>query len=778
MKKNIKLGLATIACAIMIAGNPSIAVASEVNQENIIVDDAETVDEVDTTVGVHDGKVMLNEKNFPDENFREHLYELADETGYITISEVNTITISDEKVRDLTGLEYFTDVTHLIVNYCEIDELDVSGFEKLSSLSICGTDISLLDLTKNINLATLGINDCKLNEIKFGNNSLISTLIILETQISGLDFSELTNLQYLRFESNKQSELDLSHNINLTEVRCENSNIENLIFGASEKLHFIDCSDNKLKSLDVSKLSGLEMLLCNDNEITSINFSNHLKLHQLKCQNNKLTNIDVNDFVKLNMIYCYGNNLKTLDFSNNQALKRVWYDYNDVEKVVFNNQKNMAVIAVCDTTDGTFDLKHIEGYDFSLINDSNYNASTGVVSFDENDITKADELVTQIPGDLQYVVKGTEHTEGFNGYGLILLFNQFEGNEEYSAVDVTYHTHIQSYGDSQGTKKNGEMAGTSGEAKRLENIWIDIEGNDNLGVQYSTHCQSYGWMPWSCDGEINGTSGEAKRLEAIKIQLTGADKDNYDIYYRVHAQSYGWLGWAKNGEPSGTAGYAKRLEGIQVVVVKKGEAAPALNYAGVDGSSSKYKEQPYVAAKQENIVIPGDVNAPIVSYKTHVQSFGWQKWVHNGAMSGTSGQAKRLEGINIKVTNCPYDGDIVYTTHVQTYGWKDGKPEDTTRASWKKNGEMSGTSGEAKRLEAICIDLTGEMGEKYDIYYRVHAQSFGWLGWAKNGEESGTAGYAKRLEGIQIVLVPKGGAAPANDFGGVTSVRTEGYIAK
>ena len=73
IKKNIKLGIAAIACAIMIAGNPNIALASEANQENVIVDEADTVDAEDTYVGVHDGKVMLNEKNFPDKNFREIL---------------------------------------------------------------------------------------------------------------------------------------------------------------------------------------------------------------------------------------------------------------------------------------------------------------------------------------------------------------------------------------------------------------------------------------------------------------------------------------------------------------------------------------------------------------------------------------------------------------------------------------------------------------------------------------------------------------------------------
>ena len=76
---------------------------------------------------------------------------------------------------------------------------------------------------------------------------------------------------------------------------------------------------------------------------------------------------------------------------------------------------------------------------------------------------------------------------------------------------------------------------------------------------------------------------------------------------------------------------------------------------------------------------------------------------------------------------------------------------------------MSGTEGEAKRLEAIVIKLTDELEAHYDIYYRVHAQTFGWLAWAKNGEKAGTAGYAKRLEGIEIILVNKGENPPERE---------------
>ena len=149
----------------------------------------------------------------------------------------------------------------------------------------------------------------------------------------------------------------------------------------------------------------------------------------------------------------------------------------------------------------------------------------------------------------------------------------------------------------------------------------------------------------------------------------------------------------------------------------------------------------------ENSVV---TSSPSISYQTHVQDYGWQSWKSNGEVSGTVGQSKRLEGINIKLSNI--NGSIEYKTHVQDIGWQD----------WKSNGQMSGTTGQSKRLEAIQIKLSGEVANQYDVYYRVHAQDYGWLDWAKNGESAGTEGYSKRLEGIQIVLVKKGENAPGS----------------
>ena len=140
-----------------------------------------------------------------------------------------------------------------------------------------------------------------------------------------------------------------------------------------------------------------------------------------------------------------------------------------------------------------------------------------------------------------------------------------------------------------------------------------------------------------------------------------------------------------------------------------------------------------------------------IYYAVHCQTYGWGLGVaKNGEVTGTQGQAKRLESIKIWVKS-ELSGSVEYETHVQTYGWSIGT---------KKDSEECGTTGEAKRLEAIKIKLTGEMAEKFDVYYRVHSQTYGWLDWACNGEASGTSGLAKRLEAIEIVLVEKGETAP------------------
>lgn len=291
-------------------------------------------------------------------------------------------------------------------------------------------------------------------------------------------------------------------------------------------------------------------------------------------------------------------------------------------------------------------------------------------------------------------------------------------------MSVSYKVHRQDYAWEKDWKKDGQTSGTVGEAKRLEAIKIKLPDGVSGSIEYRTHIQDIGWEKnWSKDGAESGTEGQCKRLEAIQIRLTGEVAENYDVYYSVHAENFGWLGWAKNGEEAGTAGYGYRLEAIKIQLVTKGDNAPEL--------IGTIKEA---------------MKARLVGYQTHVQDYGTQAYVYDGAMAGTEGECKRMESIRMKLPSS-VNSSIQYRSHVQDIGWE---------KNWASNGSLSGTTGQCKRLEAIQIQLSGDVAKNYDVYYRVHAQDYGWLAWAKNGESSGTEGYAKRLEAIEVRLVPKG----------------------
>jgi N-acetylmuramoyl-L-alanine amidase len=134
-----------------------------------------------------------------------------------------------------------------------------------------------------------------------------------------------------------------------------------------------------------------------------------------------------------------------------------------------------------------------------------------------------------------------------------------------------------------------------------------------------------------------------------------------------------------------------------------------------------------------------------VIYGGHVQDIGNVGPLKNGELCGTTGKSKRLEAVKIWIET-DLDLGIEYEGQIQDIGW------DST----KKAGELCGTWGQGKRLESIRIRLTGTDADKYDVYYGVHAENYGNMNWAMNGESTGTEGMSLRLEGIKVQVVPKG----------------------
>ena len=148
--------------------------------------------------------------------------------------------------------------------------------------------------------------------------------------------------------------------------------------------------------------------------------------------------------------------------------------------------------------------------------------------------------------------------------------------------------------------------------------------------------------------------------------------------------------------------------------------------------------------------------------KTYGNKNGWKS---KGQMTSPI-SGKKIETIKIKLSGKEYEGGIRYQVLVQgSSKWK----------SWTSDGKQAGTA--QKRLEAIKIELTGDVANHYDVCYRTKTATYGWLNWAKNGEISGTVGLLKKVESIQIILVEKNSGLPGN-VSGIVSQQDKSSMTK
>ena len=301
---------------------------------------------------------------------------------------------------------------------------------------------------------------------------------------------------------------------------------------------------------------------------------------------------------------------------------------------------------------------------------------------------------------------------------------QTKGN---APAGVSYQAHVSNVGW-QGYTTG--VAGTTGRSLTIEALRFSVDTQGLSGdLRCQAHVQDVGWMPAVGSGQVAGTTGRSKRMEAVRLSLTGELAEKYDVWYRVHSQNFGWLGWAKNGQDAGTKGYGYRAEAVEVRLLPKGSDAPG-------GTTGAFREKP-----------------ASISYQAHVSDVGWQGYTTG--VAGTTGRSLSIEALRFSVDGAGLSGDLVCSALVQDYGWLDAVA----------SGMVAGTTGKSKRMEALRISLTGQLAEKYDVWYRVHSQNFGWLGWAKNGQDAGTKGYGYRAEAVEVRLLPKGSDAPGGTTG-------------
>jgi len=139
-------------------------------------------------------------------------------------------------------------------------------------------------------------------------------------------------------------------------------------------------------------------------------------------------------------------------------------------------------------------------------------------------------------------------------------------------LGVKYQVHMQDKGWGDWVK-NGAVAGTIGESRRIEAIrfvLIDKQEDEEIFLHGNAHVENIGWLGFVPEDEVCGTTGEARKLEALQLQLVGEGADKYSVQFRTHSQDVGTLDWAKDGELSGSEGAGLRTEAIQIMITDKG----------------------------------------------------------------------------------------------------------------------------------------------------------------------------------------------------------------
>ena len=257
--------------------------------------------------------------NFPDENFRSYVSTNLDKNGdgWLMPSEIAAVTeinVDNKGIADLTGIEYFTNLTSLIC---------------------CRNDLTTLDVSKNILLRHIL---CDRNQIRGkGMNTLVNSLhtsfidndwpedwrpklIVINGDATPV-YNWITQSQVQNAESkgwevmrynNQYGYVDYAGE--LPGIPINEANFPDANFRAYVSGEDIDQDgDGYLNEMEVWWVTEINVSYLNISDLKGIEFFNGLK--ELNCSYNQLTSLDVSHNMALTRLYCYCNRIRGTDMT-------------------------------------------------------------------------------------------------------------------------------------------------------------------------------------------------------------------------------------------------------------------------------------------------------------------------------------------------------------------------------------------------------------------------------------------------------------------------------
>lgn len=305
-KKSTRLLSAALAACMMLSVLPVGAFAAEPGAE-----EQENGASAQADAAVLEGYIAINEKNFPDENFRDYVAGEWDKNQdkYFSPSEIaktKWISCDNKEISNLKGIEFFTNIWLLECYY---------------------NNLTTIDLSHNKNLSYI---NCHHNQLK-------------ELDVSGLPL-----LKTFYCGHNALPSIDVSKNEKLEDFDCQDNHLDTLNVSQNKELVKLSCGTNNLTELDVRENKKLKELSCYESKLSNLDLRNQTELEVLKCWKNPLSALNVSANTKLKKLYVNKTNLTSLDATNNTALEE------------FNGKDCSYNIAV--EGDGKFDLTTLPGH--------------------------------------------------------------------------------------------------------------------------------------------------------------------------------------------------------------------------------------------------------------------------------------------------------------------------------------------------------------------------------------------------------------------------------
>ena len=234
------------------------------------------------------------------------------------IEKVKSLNIEDENLTDISGIEYFTNLTSLDCGNSQLTALPVEKLTKLTSLYCFGNQLTALPVEKLTQLTSLSCGDNQLTALPVEKLTKLTNLRCSYNQLTKLPVESLTNLTSLYCNNNQLAALPVGKLNNLNVLNCHDNRLTELDMENLPQLTELNCGTNLLTELDIEKLTQLKNLYCNNNQLTAMPVEKLTKLAVLDCSENRLTELDIRN-LNLNSLYC-GNQTNAADEPQNLKL--------------------------------------------------------------------------------------------------------------------------------------------------------------------------------------------------------------------------------------------------------------------------------------------------------------------------------------------------------------------------------------------------------------------------------------------------------------------------